>query len=309
VHVESTLPGISADCTVIDENKEIMTIKSPTSIGVKAVTVGDACLQSRYINKGNIGFPSPFISSHPAECSQSDRGAGPGTLTAIELERFPSSGIGSLAKYPGIDKVVLRCSIAAPSIKLDLQDGRDIWLHHFRSSPSQSYDYRLAKSVLTVTHGSSSVTASITGERNGDLRLETTFTDTGYVRAAFVLRRDLGNTFIDQQIADIKNEKAGTSGAATLHIGIWRPVFRSFDFILICDSKMNGVQFLPKLPIFGAQPTDPTRADAAKPLGPGGYGDFVLSDGTDIKYTVRMTGYRRLLSDDDEAGMSLQLSS
>jgi hypothetical protein len=304
------LQGITADCLTADENKETVTIRSSAALEVKAVTVGVACLQSYRINNADIRFAPFFINSHSAEFSQSIGGTEPSNLT-IELDQgWSSSGIVTLYEEPALSQRVgleFYCSITAPAMKLDLKNGGDIWLYHFRSSPSRPYDYQLDKATLTVTHGSSSVMVSIAGEPNGDLKLETAFTDTGYGRASLVLRRDLGNTFIDQTLGDIRNETANSSGA-NLNTTIWRPVFRSFDFILICDSKMKAEQFIQKeVALFGARPVDPTKTNPLQVLGLGGHGNFVLSDGADIKYTLMITGYRRFLSDDDEVGMSLSI--
>jgi len=306
-YTESLLPGIDAGWVATDGIGKVLTIKSSTPLEVEAVTVGAGCIQFIPIQYGGSIFTYPprfapfFTRSHAAQCSQSDGAAEPGSFTEVELdESFPTSGI-VVRQLAGLHGMDFFGSIHAPAVKLDLHDGREIWIYHLWSGP-RTFEYRLEKSGLAVTHGSSGVSASVTGEANGDLVLETAFNGTGYVRASFTVRRELDDQLADKKIWDVENETTRGEEAVKLNrVTTWRPIFRSFDFLLVCDLKMSADDFIYALSRFvQIEPVNP-----GKTLGEGGTGHYVISDGADIKYTLTMTGYRRIYSDDDQVGMSL----
>lgn len=165
---------------------------------------------------------------------------------------------------------------------------RRAWVFLFRSS-SRSCDFKLEKSSLSVGDDSDQVLGTIRPSLSGDLTASIAVNGLGYVRSPLSVERSLGGSFLVEDFAEAKE------GSAT---AVWRPTIREFDEILICWSNISFKQFrtfLPRLAPLASAGGSPARESDS----------FVVCDGPGIDYRIKLTAYRRLLSDEDRARFSI----
>lgn len=177
--------------------------------------------------------------------------------------------------------------IIAPAVRFAIGAEHDIWVFHFKSTNS-SYQYHVDKTSLSVTHDSDQVLATIDAVKGSDLTTNIAMNGSGYVRSTLTLGRSFGDSFFRESIGEVKE------GMATLN---WNPTTRSFDELLICGSNMSFGEFRTFLPRLGASASANASIEAQ--------GNFVVADGPGIAYSLNLTGYRRLMSDDDTAKFTL----
>jgi hypothetical protein len=177
--------------------------------------------------------------------------------------------------------------IIVPAVRFGISTEYDIWAFHFKSA-QRFYDYHVDKTSLSATHGSDQVLATINTAKGGDLRTNISVNGSGYVRSTLTLGRSFGNSFFRENIGEVKEGMASVN---------WTPITRSFDELLICGSNMSFKEFRTFLPRLGAVAAgeDPKEIED----------NFVVGDGLGISYSLNLTGYRRLLSDDDTAKFTL----
>jgi hypothetical protein len=180
-------------------------------------------------------------------------------------------------------------SLVAPAIHLDIPWWQDVWIFLVRS-PWFPINLQVDKPVLTVAHGSSKATASLSVSGGGiDARVEIDGTD--YKAASLVMDRAFGYNTSKEVVGEL------ASGTQSFE---WRPISRAFDLLLVVHHELSESQLAQVAAGLGAE-------ESRGIFGPGGVeGDFVLCDGPAIRYSLSLKGHRGPLeNDEDQANVKL----
>ena len=287
----SFVKGVDAEFTIEHDN-EVIVFTSDAPLRPVAVFAGTA----------NFQFPMPYTNvhirpifhqqeeltvSHPVPSREG------GDALRLELDGS-SSCAGIMNSSPMLGPHGL-WAIRVSTVRLSMSDDHDIYLFHFKARSDSKIDYTIPAQPLVLTHGSSQVSASVRAGSDGELLVDVSFNGTGYERGSLKMRRELGECYLDEAVGDAKNGETASSFT-------WRPILRSLDEILICDSSTSERQ----LQLFNEN----LARGFSDPLGAHKWiagGNFVLSDGAGLGYTLTMTGCRRFVSDDAQAKVGLSV--
>jgi hypothetical protein len=286
----SFVKGVDAECT-IEKNRQVIIFKSDTPLQPMAVFAGTTNFQFPMTYRTNQVHPiflqEDELTVNPAVLDKDGR-----ALFRVELES-PSSCAGIMNLVPAI-RLHGSWGVRVPAVRLKMSHDHDIYLLRFWARSDSTIDYAIPGPQLVSTHGPGQVTASIRVGPDGELIADVLFNGTGYERASLRMRRALGECFLEEAVGDVK-----AGGTASF---VWRPILRSLDEMLICDSDTSVEQLLFFNKGLARGLPDP----------PGSHkwvsgGNFVLSDGEGLEYTLIMTGHRRFLSNDVETKISMRV--
>lgn len=159
--------------------------------------------------------------------------------------------------------------IIAPSLRLDVSEGRDIVLM-LLSARTVPLDVSLTKTSLTIPGEEASVTLSV---GNGELRCSGIMTGSRFKAARIILDRNPGLPVythgFEEQLCESKGSIAAT----------WKPVTRNFEdcAIVFHPSKLWDFSFDDLRELLGV-PEDNTMEPE----------NLVIGDGPGTNYTVRL---------------------
>lgn len=202
-----------------------------------------------------------------------------GLSEKVPVEYAPQSdgvtiSLGKIPKAPcsGIITHTDEGYIIAPSLRLDVPEGRDIVLMML-SPRTVPLDMSLTKASLTIPGEEANVTVSIS---NGELRCAGSVSGAGVKATRIILDRNPGLAVYTHGFEEQLCESKGSAGIAAN----WKPVTRDFEdcAIVFHPSKLWDFSFDDLRELLEV-PEDDEK----------GPSDFVIGDGPRTNYTVRLT--------------------
>lgn len=169
-------------------------------------------------------------------------------------------------------------TLVAPAVHLDVAWGSDVWVFLVRS-PWFPLRLQLAKPALVVQHGTSRATAEL-GVSGANVSAQVAVNGADYKEASLTLVRTLGSYTSKEAVGEMAG---GLGGAQSFG---WKPIWRSFDLVLVTKGSISESQLGDLVKGLGAETTWGL-------FGPGGVqGDFILCDGPALTYggSSRATG-------------------
>ena len=276
--------GYEASCTVSNDGSAIVSVRSVKPINIKAVYVGISNLGFGWVVHGPWHFIPTIADPTPADYRVTTAGDdGQGQMVTVEM--------GKVAPASGFIMKTFVGEIWTPAIHFDLPHANDLWVFLLRS-PTSPLKINAEKSNLRIAHSSAQAEAWIrsgAGEMEASLLVDLSVSGQGFKGVALSLQRISGIP-LEQTIAQINN------GSGTY---VWKPFISNFDTMLTTYSTMDVRQFAVFSKYLGANvKTGLMRDDLIS--------DFILCDGPDINYYLRLTGEKSFLGQEkDETRIKL----
>lgn len=287
------ISGRDAQYIVGEDGKVKVSVKSISPLKFRAVYVGSASVQFRWVSTGKSRswqFTPTLQDPKPAQFTTSTGENGQGQVVSVEFgERiFPAAG---LVKRNAMGAII------APGIHFDVPHGYDLWVFILRS-PWFPLRLDLEKSSLTVTHGSAQGTAHLNNsftEGEGELlRAELSNAGEEFTRVWLSLKRSVAGISLDETIGEI---------TTSMNQFTWKPSLRSFNVLLVTPSNASLTGFLGFLRSLGADAKTSSFSFSGEYL----QNDFILCDGPAMDYTLSLVGDKHIIGHErDESKIFLK---
>lgn len=285
--------GPTAWYSTSQDGNVTVTVKSGSPLKPKAIYVGDASLESYWINTGKTSswhFAPKLLNPTQVQYNESTDEYQNQIIT-VDLGKpmLPASGL-VLPDLTG--------EIKAPAIHFDLPHAYDLWVAILRS-PSSLLKISIEKSPLTISHSSAQAMAQIESftadpEETSSLRADVSVNGEGFKKVWLSIKRSVQRASFEETIGDL------TNGLETF---TWKPTMRTFDTILVTYSDMFMNHFAGLLQQLGAETNRNFLAFRSYLPRP-----FVLCDGEGIEYTMQLTGEKHILGHEkDETQITLNI--
>jgi hypothetical protein len=262
--------GHEASYYVSPDGNAIVTVQSASPLKFRAVYVGTANMQFRWVSNGKTTswqFTPSLMDPTPAQVSQDPQGKS--VTVDLGNRLFPAAGIV---------KTNVTGEITAPAIHFDIPYATDLWVFLLRS-PWFPMKVAFEKSPLSISHDSAGALAELQGGGDGDesaLRAFVSMHGLGFKKVSLTLKRYVGGESIEQTLGEL------TTGAETY---TWKPAPANFNTILVANSSMYIGQFLDFLHSLGAE-----THGGFFTLGNYMENNFMLGDSPAVNYTLQLVG-------------------
>jgi hypothetical protein len=282
--------GHEASYAVSQDANTTVAVHNSKPLKFREIYVGAASLEFGWVSTGKT---SSWISSEtmldptPAQHSETLADDGQTQIINVELgsKMFPATGLVD-PSFGG--------EIIAPAIHFDVPHGYDLWIFLLRS-PWFPIKINVEKSLLNIAHNLAQATAEIesvnlnVGEQT--LRADVSVHGDGFKEVQLSIWRSMKRASLEENLGRL------ISGMETFG---WKPTVRNFDMLLVTQSSMNLGAFADFLKYLGAEihagtffPSMPTY--------------FLLCDGLNMNYSLRLTGEKHLLGHEkDETAITLK---
>ncbi len=284
--------GRDAQYSVGQNGKVTVNVKSVSPMKFRAVYVGVASMQFRWVSTGKSAvwqFTPTLLDPKPASFTKSTTEDGECEIVSVDLGDtvFPTAGLV---------KTSITGAIAAPAIHFDVPHAYDLWVFLLRS-PWFPLKLGVEKATLLVTHGSARGTAqleNIAGQDGSELlRTDLTTVGEGFNKVWLSMKRSLESFSLDETVGEVK------TGMDTF---TWKPVLRNFNLLLVTPSNTSLTPFLGFLQFLGADVKSNFSLS-------GSYlsDDFILCDGPAMDYTFNLVGEKHIIEHErDESKIFLK---
>jgi len=282
LEIKNWVSGLTAGYSN-EDSKETVTLSGP-NLDIQEGKAGAA--QYRHFATRNARWFQPILDPGYTPVAYTETTTQDGSRQwVVELPKRVNV-VGLVHSGPTSDVVCLELSnVVINGIKSHLGSQDQFCVIPMRAAAAAS-ECVPEKPMLSVEHGSDSITASITPSSDGGFEATVDVNGTGYHKGELLLRRTFNKHFLEESIGQVGN------GTATFS---WKPTAHSFDFIAICPVQISDdesvISFFQSL-------------DAAIHLGFTLKVDLIC-DGPGMQYGLYLKGHRLLSSDEDSTKLSI----
>jgi len=179
-------------------------------------------------------------------------------------------------------------ALTAPAVHVDVPWGGDIWVFLLRS-PWFPLKFQVDRSVLSLQHDASKVTALLGVSFDGSLTAQVALEGTGFKKAALDVRRTIGSFSSYEVIGEVEG------GIQSFK---WSPTTPAFDLLLITKGKISSKEDSELVRRLGVEAAHHRVRPMswAEPR----EGMLVFCDGPAISYELILRGQRGLLENQDK---------
>ncbi len=257
----------------------VLTIRSGSRLNYRAISVGSGQMHFHWVQEGKTQVWKCDISMAAARQAEANETSDQDGSQALQVN------LGGIYPCGLLLRGRMEGSLVAPAVHIDVPWSRDVWVFIIRS-PWFPLKLQVDRSLLSVKHDSSGVTASLSTSGGGGTAGEIAFSGTDFKNASLVVRRTLGAYSSDETVCEAP---PGVQGFA------WKPIERDFDLVLVTSGQMSEPQLAEVAKGLGAELSPGF-------LGPGSVeGTFVLCDGPAISYSWVLKGHRGFLENAEDS--------
>jgi hypothetical protein len=267
--------GIDANYEVA-AGKTSVVISSASKLNARSVSIGTGQMIFHWVQEGKTQAWRCDISLlEPRLVQPADVSTGGVQKLMVDMGELFPAGLLLQGRMVG--------TLLAPAIHFDIPWWQDVWVFLIRA-PWFPLKLQLAKPVLTVSHGASRATATLSVS-GASLSAQVTIEGTDYKGASLTVVRGIGSNTSKELVGEI------TAGNEAVQ---WTPIARTFDLLLVVHHSLSEKELAQVASGLGAQ-------ESQGFLGPGSMqGDYVLCDGPAIGYSLSLKGHRGLLENDED---------
>jgi hypothetical protein len=284
--------GFEASYGVSPDGNTIVAVRCHKPLKFREIYVGTGSLAFRWVSNGKSRswqFTPSLVDPTPAPHSETLADDGVTRTITVNLcgKMFPASGL--------VD-VNVDGEIVAPAIHFDVPHAYDLWVFLLRS-PWFPLKIAVEKSSLNIAHNMAQAAAQIdsinvNGGGEQMLRGDLSVHGEGFQRVRLSMHRSTANSSLEEQLGEV------TDGMQTF---TWKPAISSFNLMLVTTSYGHLGAFVDFLKYMGAAIVPSSF------FGPSLQSPFLLSDGLNMNYRLRLTGDKHIIGHEkDEAAVTLK---